>query len=95
MPVLGYVSQTAQGVRVNYADMPADTEAVFVNTTSGTKTPSASNALNNGGSGSADIPIEPSLPAGSYYLLAQGRQSKQNLAQTVPFYISRGSGEGK
>ena len=86
MPVLDYVSQTAGSVRVTYADMPRGTEVVFVNTTSGAKTPSQSNALSNGGSGSADIPIDPSLPAAGYYLLAQ-RPEGQYLAQTVTFYI--------
>jgi len=86
MPLLDYVSQTAKDVSVSYADMPAKTEVLFVNTTSGEKTPSQSTALSNGGSGKADIPI-PKLSAGQYYLLAQDDAGKR-LAQTVPFYLS-------
>lgn len=91
MPTLNYVRQTADTVRATYVDMPVSTEVVFVDTTSGAKTPSQSNALRNGGNGSADIPIDPSLPAAGYYLLAQG-PGGQYLAQTVTFYIRRGSG---
>jgi len=89
MPILDYVSQTADTLRVTYVDMPAGTEVVFVDTTSGAKTPSPSSALRNGGNGSADIAIDPALPAAGYYLLAQG-SGGQYLAQTVTFYIRRG-----
>jgi hypothetical protein len=91
MPRLDYVSQTAQNVSVTFTDMPANTELVWVNTTTGTKTPSQRNPLSNGGSGSAQIPIDPNLPAGSYDLLAQDQQTKQYIAQTVKFYIATGS----
>ncbi len=56
----------------------------MLDTTSGAKTPSQGNALC--GDGSADIPINPELPAGQYYLLAQS-QAGEYLAQTVAFYI--------
>ena len=89
MPDINYVSQTASSVSVAYADMPAATEVVYVNTTSGAKTPSGSPALNNGGSGKAAIPIDTHLASGQYYLLAQGQANKQYIAQTVAFYINR------
>jgi hypothetical protein len=57
---------------------------VFVDKTTGQKTPSDSGALSAGGSGSADIPF-PGLRPGEYYLLAQERG--QYLAETVPFYV--------
>lgn len=86
MPRLNYVSQTAKNISVSYADMPASAELVFVNTTSGAKTPSQSNALSKGGDGSADVPIDPTLAKGQYHLLAQS-PAGSHLAQTVPFYI--------
>ena len=84
MPRLTYVSQTGQSISVTYADMPASAQIVFVNDTSGTQTPSPSNALGGGGSGAAAIVI-PSLPGGKYHLLAQS--DGQSIAQTVPFYL--------
>ena len=65
MPDINYVSQTAGSVSITYADMPAATEVVYVNTTSGAQTPSGSPALNNGGSGKAAIPIDTHWPRGS------------------------------
>jgi hypothetical protein len=85
MPSLNYVSQTPNGVSVTYADMPAGSDAVFVNQVSGAKTPSQSSALSAGGNGSAEIP-NPGLAAGQYYLVAEN--SGQFVAQTVMFYIN-------
>jgi len=85
MPRLTYVSQTGNTNSVTYADMPASAQIVFVNGTSGAQTPSQSDALAAGGSGSADIAI-PSLSDGKYHLLAQS--GKKSIAQTVPFYLA-------
>jgi hypothetical protein len=85
MPTLNYVSQTPNGVSVTYTDMPAGTNAVFVNQVSGQQTPSQSGAMSKGGSGSADIPIS-GLALGEYYLQAQN--SGQSIARTVMFYIN-------
>jgi hypothetical protein len=81
MPTLDYVSNDSQSVSVTYTDMPAGTNAVFVNQVSGQQTPSQSGA----GSGSADIPIS-GLTLGEYYLQAQN--SGQPIARTVMFYIN-------
>jgi hypothetical protein len=83
MPALTYVGQTAQSVSVTYTDMPTGAETVFVNDTSGAKTPAANVALS--GSGSADISV-PGLSAGQYHLQAQ--KAGQYLARTVKFYIN-------
>ncbi len=85
MPTLDYVSNDSQNVSVTYSDMPAGTNAVFVNQVSGQQTPSPSDALSEGGSGSAQIPIS-GVTSGQYYLQAQN--SGQSLAQTVMFYIN-------
>jgi hypothetical protein len=85
MPRLTYVNQTSESVSVDYADMPASADVVFVDQTSGEKTPSQSGALAGGGDGSTEIPI-PSLPAGKYYLLAQ--EAGQYLAETIAFNIA-------
>jgi hypothetical protein len=85
MATLDYVSNDSQSVSVTYSDMPAGTDAVFVNQVSGQQTPSQSGALSKGGSGSADIPIS-GLALGQYYLQAQN--SGQSVAQTVMFYIN-------
>jgi hypothetical protein len=83
MARLTYVGQTANGISVTYADMPAGSQLAFVNDTSGAQTPSPGNGL--GGSGSADI-ANPNLPGGKYHLLAQS--DGQSIAQTVPFYLT-------
>lgn len=82
MTTITYVGQSANSVSVTYAEMPAGADVVFVNQTSGAKTP-AGGAL--GGDGSAEIPI-PDLKSGQYHLLAQ--KSGQRLAQTVSFYLN-------
>jgi hypothetical protein len=43
--ILNYVSQTAQSVKVTYADMPTGTAVVFHNETSGADTPVQNGAL--------------------------------------------------
>jgi hypothetical protein len=85
MPRLTYVNQTGNSISVTYADMPASAQIVFVNDTSGARTPSQGDALAAGGSGSADIAI-PGLSGGKYHLLAQSEG--QAIAQTVPFYLT-------
>jgi hypothetical protein len=87
MSAFNYVSQSPTGISVNYADMPANAQAVFVNAGTGTKTVSPSTALSKGGTGSAVIAILPNLPAGQYYLLAQDHATQQYIAQTVAFYL--------
>jgi hypothetical protein len=88
MSRLDYVKQTDQSVGVTYTDMPAQTELVYVNVTSGAKSPAPSNALGKGGDGAADIPIDRKLAAGQYYLLAQSQATKEYIAQTIAFYIN-------
>jgi hypothetical protein len=85
MSDLNYVSSDSQSISVTYTDMPAGTDAVFVNQVSGQQTPSQSGALSKGGSGSAQIPIS-GVSSGQYYLQAQN--SGQSIAQTVMFYIN-------
>ena len=85
-PNLTYVSQKVQNVTATYADLPGNTEIVFVNQTSGAA--SDGTLLDAGGSGSVTLDIAPDLPAGGYHLLARDRSSKQFIAQTVPFYHS-------
>jgi hypothetical protein len=88
-PRLNYVSQTPTNINVDFAEMPTGAHVAFVNVTSAQQTPSPSTALSGGGSGSAAIPIESSLIAGQYYLVALD-SGNQELAQTVKFYISTG-----
>src|SRR5882757_5573880 len=92
-PRLNYVSQTPTNINVDFFDMPTGAHVSFVNVTSGAKTPSSSTALNGGGSGSTAIPIESSLIAGQYYLVALD-SSNQELARTVSFFISTGDSDG-
>jgi hypothetical protein len=87
MSVFNYVSQSPTSISVNYADMPANAEAVFVNPETGATTVSPSVALRNGGTGAAEIAILPNLSAGKYYLLAQDHTTQKYIAQTVAFYL--------
>jgi hypothetical protein len=83
--MLTYLSQTADSISVEYTNMPAGAEIIFVNKTSGAKTPAQGSSL-GAGNGTAAIAI-PSLSAGDYYLLAQS-SGGQYIAQTVPFYVN-------
>jgi hypothetical protein len=74
MAILDYVSQTNTNISLIFAGMPKDPALMFVNTTSGKKTPSKSTLLKNGGEGKGDVPIDPSLGAGAFCLLAQIRR---------------------
>jgi hypothetical protein len=87
MTAFNYVSQSKTSINVNYADMPANAEAVFVNTGTGAQAVSPSTALSKGGTGSADIPILLDLAPGQYHLLAQDHTTRQYIAQTVSFYL--------
>jgi|EndMetStandDraft_2_1072991.scaffolds.fasta_scaffold207801_1 hypothetical protein len=90
MASLDYVSQTDTNISVTFAGMPKDPALMFVNTTSGKKTPSASTLLKSGGEGKGDIPIDPKLGAGAFCLLAQTRdKTPQFIAQTVVFYLHK------
>jgi len=90
MTDLNYVTQTEKSISVTFAGMPKDPALVFLNTTSGKKTPSKSTILKNGGDGAGDVPIDPALPAGAFCLLAQTRDATpQFIAQTVMFYIHK------
>jgi hypothetical protein len=90
MAALDYVTQTEKSISVTFEGMPKDPALVFVNTTSGKKTPSKSAILKNGGAGSGAVEIEPSLGAGAFCLLAQTRDATpQFIAQTVVFYLHK------
>jgi hypothetical protein len=90
MATLDYVSQTDKSISVTFSGMPKDPALVFVNTTSGKKTPSKSTLLKNGGDGSGGVPIDPALPAGAFCLLAQTRDATPKfIAQTVVFYLHK------
>jgi hypothetical protein len=65
--------------------MPTGAEIMFVNKTSGEKTPAPGNPL-SAGNGAATIAF-PALSAGAYYLLAQ-TSGGQYIAQTVVFHIN-------
>lgn len=82
-PRIEYVSQVGDRVSFEYEDMPADTEVVVVDATTGSTVEGLSYPLSQGGTGSADFTV-PS--GGAYYLLAQGRADKHYIAQTIKFY---------
>ena len=96
MANLDYVSQTDANISVTFAGMPKDPALMFVNTTSGKKTPSKSTLLKNGGDGKGDVPIDPALGAGAFCLLAQTRdKTPQFIAQTVVFYLHKAAAKTK
>jgi hypothetical protein len=75
-----YTGQTASAVSVQFSDLPASTNLVVVDQTSGAI---VSPAIVVSGSGSLDIPLV-GLIHGDYYVLAQ--QAGQWIAQTVVFH---------
>jgi hypothetical protein len=82
-PRIEYVSQVGDRVSFEYEDMPADTEVVVVDATTGSTVEELSYPLSRGGTGSADFTV-PS--GGAYYLLAQSQADKNYIAQTIKFY---------
>jgi len=87
MARIDYATQTDKDISVTFSDMPKDPALVFVSTTTGKQTPSKSTILKDGGTGSGNVPIEPSL-FGASCLRVQTRDAQpQFIAQTVVFYI--------
>lgn len=78
--------QTATEVGIQYFGVAAGTTLVFKNTSTGAATPSGSDALMNGGDGTAEIPYPAGLPAGDYCLVAQ--LGDEWAGQTVKFYYN-------
>ena len=87
-PDLNYVSQTTAAVSVNYNNLPANTEIVWVNEFGQVQTV-GSVSVPAGGQGALQVPIDPTLASNRYYLLARTSDvPPAYLAQTVNFYIT-------
>ena len=91
-PRLDYTGQTKTQINADYADMPGGAQITLVNKTSGAAAQGGL-ILDSGGSGTVEIPVDATTPAGAYILLAQDAAGEE-LTQTVAFYISKDSGSG-
>jgi hypothetical protein len=85
-PRVEYLDQNATRVSVAYERMPAGAEIVLMNWGGSSETPARA-ALDQGGSGTAAIPID-AQSSGKYYLLARRQADKSYICQTVAFYIN-------
>jgi len=82
---LNYISQTTQNVKVKYVNMPANTQVVFVNNTSGERINPEVGFVR--GTSTLLVPVT-GMPAGDYYLLAQRFADQKYIAQTVVFHLA-------
>ena len=85
------INWTGQGdtyVGIEFSNIPVCTRVVLKDANTGRATPSPSNALINGGAGTARIPYPVGLPAGDYYVV--GELNGEWVAQTVEFHCNGG-----
>lgn len=81
-------SSTAQTVSFEYANLPTNSQIVFVNNTSGQATTTDSFLVAAGGTGSTTVSTAGITTYGGYHLKAQDDTDGTYYAQTVTFYIS-------
>jgi hypothetical protein len=82
-PHISYVSQTGSTVTADYFDLPASSQLVFVNSSTGAITSSMTEVNGTSTSTVSTIP----LPSGSYYLRAT-TPAGGYIAQTMIFHVS-------
>src|SRR2546423_15019690 len=79
-PDIGYVSQTGSAVTADYFGLPANSQLIFVNSSTGATTTSVAAV-----SGTSTITVSTiTVPSGSYYLRATA-PSGGCMAQTTAF----------
>jgi hypothetical protein len=88
-PIINFVSISARKISADYINLPAGSQVVLVDKTSGTTM--AAPVTKAEGSGSLSITLSDAFPSGDFYLLAQDR-SGGGLAQSVEFYVASASG---
>src|SRR5215472_4305935 len=82
-PDINYVSQTGSTVTADYFGLPANSQLIFVNSSTGSATTSVA-AVN----GTSTITVSTiTLPSGSYYLRAS-TPTGGYIAQTIVFDVS-------
>jgi len=82
-PIINFQSITGQQVAAQYENLPAGSQVVFMNETTGKALPSPVTPT----SGTGTLSITFSGGAGAYYLLAQD-QAGAYLARSVVFYAA-------
>src|SRR3989442_7910654 len=82
-PDINYVSQTGSTVTADYFGLPANSQLIFVNNSTGATTTSVA-----AGSGTSTITVSTiTVPSGSYYLRAT-TPTGGYIAQTIMFHVS-------
>ena len=82
-PYINYVSQTGSTVTADYFGLPANSQLIFVNSSTGTTTTSVAAV-----SGTSTITVSTiTVPSGSYYLCAT-TPTGGYIAQTIMFDVS-------
>src|SRR5436189_895862 len=82
-PEINYVSQTGSSVTADYLGLPANSQLIFVNSSTGATTTGVG-AL----SGTSTIPVSTiTVPSGSYYLRAT-TPTGGYIAQTIMFDVA-------
>ena len=82
-PIINFQSISGHQVAAQYENLPAGSQVVFVDETSGKAMPSPVTPA----SGSGPLSITFTGPSGAYYLQAQD-QAGGYLARSVVFYVS-------
>ncbi|HEX3462928.1 MAG TPA: hypothetical protein VHS78_02575 [Candidatus Elarobacter sp.] len=85
---LDYKGQGDAGIDFAYYDMPGGATIVLIDAVSGASLESGSIALDSGGTGKANYPIEDGTPKGTYYLAAMDAAGDAVIAQTVEFTLA-------
>lgn len=84
-PIINFVSISGYSISAQYQNLPAGSQVVLVDKTSGKTMPSPVTSAS--GSGPLSIQLPDKFPGGAYYLQAQD-QAGASLAKSVEFYVS-------
>src|SRR5262245_48692448 len=83
-PYINYVSQTGSTVTADYFGLPANSQLIFVNSSTGATTTSVAAV-----SGTSTITVSTvTVPSGSYYYLRATTPTGGYIAQTIMFDVS-------
>jgi len=88
-PIINFVSISGYSISAQYENLPAGSQVVLVDKTSGKTMPSLVTSASGSGPLSIQLPDKPpnKFPGGAYFLQAQD-QAGASLAKSVEFYVA-------
>ncbi len=84
-PIINFQSIQGHSISAQYENLPAGSQVVLVDNTSGKTVPNP--VISASGSGPLSIQLPNTFPGGAYFLQAQD-QSGTSLAKSVEFYVA-------